>query len=347
MRIKWVRLAVALALAGLLAASCGSDRSDGAGGETTTTKASSGGGTTFGDLDSPCGKGDAKGASDTGVTDTQITIGFGDDAGFPSAPGLNHEMSDAMKAVIQCCNDQGGINGREVVGKYYDGKITEVNNALTQACNDKLFMLVGEGYALDAAQEQTRLGCELPAFPTYTVSPEFANAPLMYSAVPNPVDYQPVTEANWYASKFPEKAKKIGIMYANFSATADTKEKALSTWPKVGASFLSCQLQYNITGEADYKPFVQKLKDCGAEAVYFVGSPYPIFENLLEAADQLDFRPDWLLEANAYDQQLAKWNTSTHTAFESTVSSTAERSPRKPPTSRPTWRSTRTAPAAS
>ena len=50
--------------------------------------------------------------------------------------------------MIDWCNEQGGINGREIVGNYYDATITEVNNAMTQACGE-VFMLVGEAWALD------------------------------------------------------------------------------------------------------------------------------------------------------------------------------------------------------
>ncbi len=83
---------------------------------------------------------------------TQITIGYGDDAGYQPAPGLSHQLSDAMKAMISWCNDQGGINGRKVVGNYYDAKVTEVTNAMTQACA-QVFMLVGEGWVFDSGQE--------------------------------------------------------------------------------------------------------------------------------------------------------------------------------------------------
>jgi ABC-type branched-subunit amino acid transport system substrate-binding protein len=313
MKTRGLRLLAVLVLVALVGAACGDDRDDDAEGTDTTEATSDDGGgedVTFGDLESPCGGGDGGTASDTGVTEDTITIGYGDDAGFASSPGLNHEMADAVKAMIAWCNDQGGINGRTIEGNYYDAKITEVNNAMTQACNDDIFMMVGQGWALDAAQEQTRLGCELPSFPTYTVSPEFANAPLMYAAVPNPVDFQPISEANYFAKKHPKEAKKVGIMFANFAATVDTKDKSLSTWPKVGIEFLDCQLEYNITGEPDYKPFVQKLKDCGAEAVAFVGSPFPIFQNFLEAAEQLEFDPYYLLQANFYDQSFGKWNQS-------------------------------------
>jgi ABC-type branched-subunit amino acid transport system substrate-binding protein len=314
MRKRWTRIAALLAIAAMIAAGCGSDRKDddnsANGGGSSTTAAPAADNTKFGTLESPCGKGDAKGATDVGVSDTEISIGYGDDAGFTGSPGLNHEMSDAVKAMIDWCNEQGGINGRQVKGTYYDAKITEVNNAITQACNDKVFALVGEGFAFDAGQEQARLGCKLLAFPTYAVSPEFANAPLMISAVPNPVDYQPITEANFYGKTYPDKAKKLAYMYANYAATQDTAEKSKSTWPGVGLVDLKCDQVYNIAGESDWKPFVQKLKGCGAEVVTFVGSPYPNFENVLEAANQLDYHPDWLLQANFYDQALAKWNTS-------------------------------------
>ena len=65
-----------------------------------------------------------------------------------------------MKAMIAWCNDQGGINGREVVGNYYDAKVTEVTNAMTQAC-EEVFMLVGQGWVFDSGQETIRQGCGL------------------------------------------------------------------------------------------------------------------------------------------------------------------------------------------
>jgi ABC-type branched-subunit amino acid transport system substrate-binding protein len=310
--MKFRRAIALLVLLVLLVTACGSDRDDAAGTDdrsTDTTEVASGPDTSFGDLESPCGDGDAAAASDSGVTADAIAIGYGDDAGFTGAPGLNHEIGDAMKAIIQWCNDQGGINGREIKGTYYDAKITEVNNAMIKACTDQVFMLVGQGWALDAGQEETRLGCGLPSVPTYSVSPQFAHAQLMYAALPNPTDFQAVSHARWFAENHPGEAKKVGIMAANFAATLDTAAKSKSSWPKVGVEFLPCELQYNIQGEADWKPLVQKLKDCGAEAVEWVGSPEPNFEQVLEAAEQLDYHPWWLLEANFYADGFAKWNT--------------------------------------
>jgi ABC-type branched-subunit amino acid transport system substrate-binding protein len=305
-------LLVCLLALGLVAGACsssrGADPTAKAGDSTTTTAASTTAGTTFGDLASPCGKGDAKGATDKGVTDTGITIGYGDDAGFTQSPGLSHETSDAMKAFIKWCNDQGGINGRQVKGNYYDAKITDVTNAVTQACNDGDFMLVGEAWALDAAQEQARLGCGLPAVPTYSVSADFAMAPLMKVGVPSPADYVSAGFGAVMAKQFPTQAKKAAVVYGNFSATLDTAEKVQASYSKLGMAF-SCPQVYNIAGEADWKPFAQKLKSCGAEMVFFSGQAYPNGQNLLEAADQLGYHPIWLFDANDYLASFAKWNT--------------------------------------
>lgn len=295
-----------LAVLALVAGACGGGRSGSNSTSSTTAKASA---TDFGTMKSPCGAGDAKGATAQGVTDTQITIGYGDDAGYSAAPGLNKEMSDAIKAMMKWCNDQGGINGRKVVGNYYDAKILEVNNAMTQAC-PQVFMLVGEGWSLDSAQEATRIGCKLAAVPTYSVSPQFANAALMVQPTPNPADKYNAANAIAFAQKFPEAVKKAATMYANYAATIDSTEKAKIAYKQVGWTFLDCDQVYNIGGEANWVPFVQKLKDCGAQVVYFSGSPAPNFENVLDAAKQIGYNPMWMEEANFYDSNFAKWNTS-------------------------------------
>ena len=278
-------------------------------GATTTTTTASAGSGSFGDLEGPCGPGDASGATDQGVTDASITIGYGDDAGYPASPGLNHQMSDAMKAFISWCNDQGGINGRNVVGNYHDAAITEVNNAVTDACQTDFFV-VGEGWSLDSAQETVRRGCGLPAVAGYAVSPPFANAPLKWEPFPIPADYTNTAPAAQLMELYPEKVSKMSTMFGNYAATKDSKDKVVSAWSAQGYTFLDCEQEYNIQGEADWKPFVQKLKDCGAEIVYFVGSPYPNFENALTAANQIGYEPIWYVDPNFYDQSFADWNQS-------------------------------------
>ncbi|CAM8656944.1 Leucine-binding protein domain containing protein [Acidimicrobiia bacterium] len=300
-------LAVAVVAAiSLFAGACGGGRSD----STTDTTAKGGASSTsFGDLESPCGKGTPSGPTSQGVSADSVTIGYGDDAGYSGAPGLNKEMSDAIKAMIAWCNEQGGINGRKVVGNYYDAAIMNVNNVMTEACS-QVFMLVGQGWSLDSAQEQTRLGCALPSVPTYTVSPAFANGKLMYQPLPNPVDKIPLEFGYAMAEKFPTQVKKAAVMTANYAATKDSTDKAKLALPAAGWTFLDCEQTYSIGGEADWKPFLTRLKDCGAEVVFFSGSPAPNFQNVLDAAKQLNYSPIWMTDANFYDTTFAKWNTS-------------------------------------
>jgi ABC-type branched-subunit amino acid transport system substrate-binding protein len=313
-RKSWLRSLGVLAALALAVGACSSDRDDdtsatGDGDEASgTTEAPEETPSGFGDLESPCGEGDAAGATDQGVTDEQIVIGYGDDAGFPTSPGLSHETADAMDAMIAWCNEQGGINGRELVGNYYDAKITDVVNAMTQACGE-VFMLVGEAWALDSGQEETRLGCDLPAVPTYSVSPEFANAPLVYQSNPNPADIYHAGGGKMMAELFPEEVKKASVMYGNFAATIDTKDKVLQTFDDFGWEFLDCPIEYDILGEPDWKPVVQRLKDCGAEIIYYSGQPYPNMQNMLDDAAQIDYQPIWLVDVNAYLQSFADWNS--------------------------------------
>ena len=315
---SWLRWLCAVLVLAMVATACGSDREDDPSADDDTTETTEGSDTTeagddeeaatFGDLESPCGEGDGGPATEQGVTEDTITIGYGDDAGFPTSPGLSQETSHAIEAFIEWCNEQGGINGRQIEGKYYDAKITEVVNAVTQACSD-VFMLVGQAWAFDGGQEETRIGCDLATVPTYSVSAEFANAPLMHQPVPNPVDRVPIAWAHQLAELFPDKITKASVMYADFGSIAVTKDKALEAFPEAGFEFLPCLQAYPIGGTADWRPFAQALKDCGAEIVYYIGQAFPNMQNLLDAAAQLDYRPIWITDANNYLESFAAWNT--------------------------------------
>ncbi len=304
-------LAVVMAL-GLLATACGSGRSDsadGGGGSTDTTTAAATA-EAFGDLASPCGTTDGTNtpSGDQGVTADSVTIGYGDDAGYQAAPGLNKEMAEAVRAMISWCNEQGGINGRTVVGNYYDAAILNATNVMQEACNE-VFMLVGQGWALDGGAEATRVGCGLPQVPGYTVSATVAHGPMTYVALPNPVDLTPTGNADLFAQQYPEQVKMAGLVYADFAANVEVADKVRATYPKWGWDFLGdCEQTYPIAGVAQWAPYIQKLKDCGAEVVYFVGSPIPNFLNFLDAAAQAEYEPLYMTDSNFYVQDFANAN---------------------------------------
>jgi ABC-type branched-subunit amino acid transport system substrate-binding protein len=307
-----VRAMVLLSAVALTAAACSSSRGGSssptvqAGGSGST--ASSGSATKFGTIDSPCGKGNAKGATEQGVTDTAIHIGYGDDRGFSASPGLDQEMGDAIKAMVKWCNDQGGILGRQIQGDFYDAAITQVNTVMQQACKTD-FMLVGEGWALDDVAEQTRLGCNLVAVPGFAVGPNFANGPEMYQAVPNPDDYLPASIYYEATQLFPDAISKFDFLHTTLSATESSTAKAAEASAAAGMKILNCGVKLNYTGEPDYKPFAQKFQSCGVKMVFGNLGPGPVLFNFLQAMDQLGVKPIYLMEANDYASSMAQWNT--------------------------------------
>jgi len=262
----------------------------------------------FGTLPSPCGKGHATGATQQGVTNSTINIAYGDDRGFSGLPGLDQEMGDAVKAMIAWCNEQGGINGRKIVGDYYDAAVTAVGSAMTQACK-KDFMLVGEGFALDGTAEQTRLGCNLAAVPGFTVSSVVANAYEMYQATPNPADYSPVSSAYEAEKLFGKKTQHAGEYNSTLSTQESSMAKAVQAYTEAGWKFVNCPVQINYNGEANYTPFVQKLQSCGAQIVYNDSTPGPTLYGALQAENQIGYDPIWIEDSGAYTANFAQWNT--------------------------------------
>ena len=114
-RKAWLLAVAVLAIGSLIASACGDDRDDDVvdpvvttEGTTTTTEAEPMA-PMFGTGEWPCGPGDASGATHQGVTDSDITIGVGDDRGFPDSPGLNAHQTGAVISFINKCNELGGI----------------------------------------------------------------------------------------------------------------------------------------------------------------------------------------------------------------------------------------------
>jgi ABC-type branched-subunit amino acid transport system substrate-binding protein len=260
-------------------------------------------------LPSPCGPGKATGATDQGVTDTSIRIAYGDDRGYAGDPGLDQSMGNAMKAFVGWCNAQGGINGRTVIGDYYDAAVLNANTVMTQACKTD-FMLVGEGFSLDNTAEQTRLGCNLVQVPGFAVGPDVANAYESYQPLPNPVNMSPVSSAYQVKGLFPSKVKKVGEYIENLAPDEQSTAKAKQAFTQTGWNFLDCPFQINYTGEPNYTPFAQRLQSCGAQVVFTDVSPSPELYGVLEADNQLGYNPIWVGESNLYTPQFSAWNTS-------------------------------------
>ena len=269
-------------------------------------------GPTFGDAPWPCSAGDGANTdsgSEVGVTKDSIAIASGDDAGYAGSPGLNHQITDAMKALVAKCNDLGGINGRKITLNYFDAALFNVGPAIQGACDGNNFFLVGEGWAFDGNQEEIRLGCGLPAVPTYSVSAAFAMGKDVFQGVPNPADETPAGVFAQTAKLLPDAVAKVGMLVGNYSATQETRDKVVAVAPNYGWGFAETNLEYAITGEADWTPFVKQLKDAGATAVGWSGSCLPNLQLFAQAAKANGLDIPIITDANHYEAACAAANT--------------------------------------
>ena len=328
MRQSAIRFAAASVALTLVVTACGKDRnaspSPSVGGTTAATTPSTGAVSStpstepkpalpsFGDAAWPCGKGDGANAdtgTETGVTKDSISIAYGDDAGYAGSPGLSHEASDAIKAVVAQCNDLGGINGRTITANYFDAKIFDVATAMQSACDGKNFFLVGEGWAFDGQQEEIRLGCKLPAVPTYSVSAAFAHAADVFQGVPNPSDETPAGVFEQVATLFPTEVKKVATLTSGFGATVETRDKVVAVAPSFGWGFAESTLEYNPAGETDWTPFVKQIKDSGATMVSWQGSCLPGLQLFAQTAKANGLDVPIVTDSNHYETKCAAANT--------------------------------------
>ena len=186
----------------------------------------------------------------------------------------------------------------------------EVSNAMTQACTDKVFMLVGQGWALDAGQEKTSASAvSSPRCRRIGVDGVRARARAWCSRWPTPAISATLCFGYQMAAAFPDAVKKTAFVFANYSATHREQGQARPRFRRRASTSSTAISEYNIGGESDWKPFANNLKACGAEVVYWVGvartrtsrtsSPRP---------SRSAIAPSWIADANSYDASFAKWN---------------------------------------
>lgn len=305
---RGMRSGVTLAALVLAVAGCSSDR----GGSDPDTETDGGADTsalpteTFGDLTVPCGEGEASGATDQGVTDDSIAIGYGDDSGYSAAPGLNEEMGDAIDAAIAWCNSLGGINGRQIVGHRYDAALNNSAQVGVEACSQD-FALVGHGFAFDENMEADRIACQLVSVPGFVVSPAATHGPMTYQPVPNPVDvYGPGREEIVVANV--EGSDKIGVVGRDNNAAAVAAQKTYAAYEAAGAEILDCGVLVKSAGGDNYPALVQRLKECGAELLIDTATPSPPMYAFLDALKLEEFEGEAAFGTPWYAQSVLQAN---------------------------------------
>lgn len=313
------RFVIGLLALGLLAGACSSDRGDDPAGEATDTStapdATTGdGGEMFGTLASPCGEGEP-GALPTGgeegdtqgITDDSIALGTIADPGFSGAPGLNQEIFDAGEAFVTWCNEQGGINGRQLDLTQYDAAITDFQPQLEAACGQEL-AIVGDGAVQDNFWATIGVECGLIDIAGFAVTPEKAGTSgegvpaetRVVQPVPNPSNQYPAGAIRLVAEEHPGAIDHVGIIYGDLATTAIQKDRIVEATEAEGGTIVY-EAPTNILGEANWAPFAAAIEDAGVQWLVVVGAGEAT--GALQAAlSEIDYQPEvTLLETNFYD----------------------------------------------
>jgi ABC-type branched-subunit amino acid transport system substrate-binding protein len=316
------RIILLLAVLGLVAAGCSSDRGEDEsggvntddGGASATTAAAGVGAGDFGDLTGVCGPNEGGGevtntdaAETQGVTADSITLGTVADPGFEGRPGLNQEIFDAATAFAEWCNAAGGINGKTIEVNLHDAAITEYQPVMNEACATD-FAIVGSGAVQDNFWPSTGAECGLVDIAGFSVTPEKAGESgrdaveaRSVQPVPNPLDEFPIGAATILSEEFPDAGDNVGILNADLDTLITQAARVQEAYESIGFNVVH-EATYNVLGEANWAPFAQAIEDAGVTFLTFVGEG----ENLAllqQALDEIGYHPEVTLQdANFYDQ---------------------------------------------
>jgi len=250
-------------------------------------------------VESPCGPGDAKGATAIGVTDTEIHVGTIADVTGPK-PGLNKGMHDSMQAFGNWCNEQGGINGRKLVVDLLDSKLLAYQDAVKGACSSD-FALVGGLGALDNTGAQDGVDCGIVNVAGAAVSPDQTEAENTITPVPNPIRYYNVGPARWVAKNYPEVLEHGAALYSKFPVTEAQSARLREGYESVGFKFVYKE-SANVN-ETNWSPIVLNMKNQGIKYMTLTSSFEEIIPLQASMAQQ-GFKPTVVdLESNYYNQK--------------------------------------------
>ncbi len=297
-------VAVVMATA-LLAGACGSRSEDGGadeGGEeqsSTTVAAQGSAEGMFGTIESPCGDGDASGATDVGVTDDAITITSVSDSGG-QVGGLNKGIDDSANAFVEWCNDQGGINGRQIKLEMRNAELFNYNSVVSAACEDS-FALVGGIAVFDDAGAQIQVDCGLPNVPAAAVSSLQSGADLTWQVLPSPPNQLTLGMATELKKMYPDVIESAGMISADIASVDYIAVRMKEAMTSIGYKFVY-EAKQNI-GESNWPPFVLDMKNKGVKYLT-AESTWEEVVNLQGAMAQQGFSPEVTgLEANFYQLQ--------------------------------------------
>ncbi|MCU1375422.1 MAG: hypothetical protein JWO68_2708 [Actinomycetia bacterium] len=243
--------------------------------------------------------GDNGGATDVGVTPTQITLGNVATLSGP-VPGLFAGATFGTQAWAAYQNSLGGINGRKIKVDVHDDQFdTGQNRSQTVDAIGKDFAMVGSFSLYDdaAVHDMERAGVtsiQIPLTSGLQGSPNnFAINPVRRGAPTGP----------WklFKGRFPGAITSVGAIYPDIASAKDNYENNKAAMQSLGYRFVY-ERGYSAT-ETDFTADVVRMRSAGAK-FFFTNGDAKTAARLTKAMAAQNFKPDaFVVFGSAYDAQ--------------------------------------------
>ncbi len=238
-----------------------------------------------------------------GVTANSITVGQVDDLSSP-IPGLFKGAEEGTEAYFAYINSKGGVNGRKIHLDAQDSTFQGGEVATATASQTKSdFALVGGFTLLDEAEQPIIDLAHMPDV-TISLSPGLVTDPNLYSPVPNSIGDYPLNFFKYFASKYPQAVKKVGIIWENATASTTANEDAA----EAGMKAAGWKIVYDHgvgPFDTNFLPDIVSMKAKGVKIFFSTELPDNYAATLAKQFQQQNFKAI-NIEAAAYSSQLLK-----------------------------------------
>ena len=236
------------------------------------------------------------GATDTGVTASQIRVGnITSITGV--APGLTRSAQQATEAVAAYINSQGGICGRTIkVDAFDDGNTSSGNYAAAQQACSTDFAMVGNASGFDDGSASAVSKCGIPDVASEVSTHEAGNVPQIFGASPGNAHYWSTGPAVWLKRTYPNAVTHAAMIYLSVPATQEQAASEMSTYQGVGFKYVYTAAVSPT--EPNYAPYVQNMESNGVQYVTEYSDDNSA-ARLAQAMQQASFAPqvvDWFSE---------------------------------------------------
>jgi Periplasmic binding protein len=250
----------------------------------------------FGTLSNVCHGGNATGATDQGITASEIKAGVMTDVGYTKDPALEN----AATVFTDWCNAAGGIDGRKLVADIRNTGLFQVIPAMTGACGTD-FTLVGGSAALDGLAVKTRLQCLLPDFDAQTVMQQNNGSALQVYPITSGYSYSPA--AGYYQwllqQAYPDSKNAVGTLSGE-SILTELDDTLLAQTIRAEGGNVAFSETFPLMGITNWTPYAEAIKAKGVKGLVFLGEPEQLAP-LEQALDTIGYKLDWIDDnTNAY-----------------------------------------------